>query len=272
LPNTAAAKSGGFTLNPLHLFARLRPLAEIMGPDVLLLGALIAAVVVLRKRGRVLGGPCRLLLLWVVALPFVYGVFGMQVLSRYLLLVVPFTIVLGFVALEDLTHRFARFRPAMIAAVALAGVALNVAVYFAAVVGPSRAFSHDLTHRLKDLALYVKDVSGQDAVVAAADIGYLAFYSERRILDLGGLVDTGTRRLRSEHTYEEIIEQGLYLDLASHPRVDFFIDRDLVPNRFEGKTLRGYRFESLRIERVSNLGLRKPGPFFYTLYRLERDA
>lgn len=273
LPNTAAAKSGGVTLNPLMLLERVRPLAEIMGPDALLLAALAASVVVLPRRARVFSDPYRFLLLWVVALPAAYVVFGIQVLSRYMLLVVPFSMVLGFIALEDLADGFASpLRRAVVAVPALAGVALNVALYLAVVVGPSRAFSHDLTHRLKDFARQIKDQSDENAVVAAADIGYLAFYSQRRVLDLGGLVDRGTRRLRSEHTYEEIIKQGLYLDLATHPRVDFFIDRDRVANRFQGTTRRGYRFEAVRVERVDNLGIRKRGPYFYTLYRLERDG
>jgi hypothetical protein len=272
LPNTAAAKSGGATLNPVLLFERVRPLAEIMGPDALLLAALAFAVVVL-PRTRVFGDPYRFLLLWVIALPTAYVVLGMQVLSRYMLLVVPFSIVLGFLALEDLADRFgAPLRRAVVVVPALAGVVLNVALYLGVVVGPSRAFSHDLTHRLKDFARQIKDQSDENAVVAAADIGYLAFYSQRRVLDLGGLVDRSTRRLRSEHPYDEIIEQGLYLDLAAYPRVDFFIDRDRVANRFQGATRHGYRFETVRVERVANLGIRNPGPFYYTLYRLERDG
>lgn len=274
LPNTAAAKSGGLDLNPLLLLKRLEPLAQIMGTDAFLLAALATSVVVLRSRARVLGAPCRFLLLWVVALPAAYVVLDMQVLSRYMLLVVPFSTVLGFLALEDLANRFSTstLRRTAVLAPALAGLALNVAVYLGVVVAPSRAFSYDLTHRLKDLALYLKDHSDEDAVVAAVDIGYLAFYSQRRVLDLGGLVDTGTRELSAGHTYEEIVHDGLYLDLAAYPRVDFFVDRELVPNRFHGATLRGYRFEGIRVERVENLGIRKPGPYFYTLYRLDRDA
>jgi hypothetical protein len=62
----------------------------------------------------------------------------------------------------------------------------------------------------------------------------------------------------------------MYLNLAGYPRVDFFIDRVKEANRFDQKTLRGYRFESVLVERVENLGIRKPGPYFYTLYRLHR--
>jgi hypothetical protein len=138
-------------------------------------------------------------------------------------------------------------------------------------VPPSRAFSHDLTHNMKGIALYVREHSHENAVVAAADIGYLAFYSQRRVLDLGGLVEPVTGDLRSRYSYEDIIQQGLFLDLDAYPTVDFFIDRELEPDRFEGRLLSGYRFRRVYGTTVRNLGIRKPGPYHYTLYRLERE-
>jgi len=111
----------------------------------------------------------------------------------------------------------------------------------------------------------------QSSPVAAADIGYLAFYSHRRVLDLGGLVDNETLALREAHTYEEIVDKGLYLTLPKYPSVDFFIDRELTANRFDERVIEGYRFDSVLVTQVRNLGIRKPGPYFYTLYRLTRQ-
>jgi hypothetical protein len=275
LPNTAAAKSGGLTLGPLTLFKKLEPVVKIAGStEGLWLLAIIVSLVVLRRRSRILSTGCRFLLLWVVALPVAYIILDVQILSRYMLLTSPFAVVLGFAALEDLADRLpvtARVRRLAIAGITVWVAALNVILYFGVVVRPSRAFSYDLTHRLKELAIYVKDQSSDDAVVAAMDIGYLAFYSGRRVLDLGGLVDTVTNELRKRYTYEEVVQQGLFLELDKYPRVDFFIDRETTPNRFNDKTVNGYRFESIRVDRIDNLGIRKPGPYFYTVYRLQRE-
>jgi hypothetical protein len=119
--------------------------------------------------------------------------------------------------------------------------------------------------------VHVREHSPEDAVVAAIDIGYVGFYSERRVLDLGGLVDTKTARLMREHTYEDVVQQGLYLDLATFPRVDFLIDRAVVPNRLDGWSYGGHRLEAIRVEQIENLGIRKPGPYFFTLYRIYSD-
>jgi putative intracellular protease/amidase len=119
-----------------------------------------------------------------------------------------------------------------------------------------------------DLALYLRDHSPPDAVVAAADIGYLAFYSERRVLDLGGLVEPETGKLREAHEYDEIVERGLYFDVPGYPRVDYFVDRDHEENRFDGAIVNGHRFEKVHATVVRNLGIRKPGVYHYALYRL----
>jgi hypothetical protein len=118
------------------------------------------------------------------------------------------------------------------------------------------------------LARFLHDHSPPEAVVAAADIGYLAFYSQRRVLDLGGLVEPEAGRLREAHDYEEIVARGLYFGLRGYPRVDYLVDREPVASRFDGQVINGHRFERVYMTTVRNLGIRKPGTFYYTLYRI----
>jgi len=272
LPNTAGAKSGGLILSPAVFVGKLEPVAQIMGSaEGLHILCIAAALVLLRSKSRLLSRPLRFHLLWVIALPVAYVVFDIQILSRYLLLLSPFVAVLGFAALEELCGRLPQRarRAALVLATAVV-VAVNVVFYFIVIVPPSREFSYDLSHNMKRVAVYIEKNSPQQAVVAAADIGYLAFYSNRRVLDLGGLVEPETGTLREAHTYEEIVEKGMYLNLERYPRVDFFIDRDKERNRFAGAVIEGHRFERVLEEKVRNLGIRKPGPFYYTLYRLHR--
>jgi hypothetical protein len=84
-------------------------------------------------------------------------------------------------------------------------------------------------------------------------------------------VDKAAAGLMREHTYEEVVQQGLYLDLATFPRVDFLIDRATTPNRLDGRTFGDRRLESIRVEQMENLGIRMPGPYFFTLYRVHSD-
>jgi hypothetical protein len=271
LPNTAGAKSGGLVLNPVTFVRKFIPVVLIVGgTQAIAVIATAVSLLVFRGRSRLLKPETRFFLLWIVALPVSYVLFDIQILSRYMLLVTPLVCVTGWLALEELTERYLpRIRwSAVKTAIAVVIILLNAALYTKVVLPPSVAFSQDLMHNMKSIADYLRDNSEKDAVVAAADIGYLAFYSERRVLDLGGLVEPATGALRLSNSYEEIIQRGLYLDLEEYPHVDFFIDRDLKQNRFEGRLMGGYRYERVYQTTVRNLGIRKPGPYYYTLYRL----
>ncbi|MDH3214728.1 MAG: hypothetical protein OEN01_00380 [Candidatus Krumholzibacteria bacterium] len=276
LPNTAAAKRGGLTLDPLEILDKLKPIFKISASTEGILGVMIlVAILGLRGRTRVFTPACRFLLLWIIGLPIAYVVLDVQVLSRYMLLATPFTIVLGYTALEDIMFRLKTRHSAgraALAVVALVVAIWNTGFYLGVVVEPSRSFSYGLTHELKEVARYLRENSDLDDVVAAMDIGYLAFYSERRVLDLGGLVDTETNQLREKSTYEEVVHRGLYLDLDGYPRVDFLVDRARVPNRFQDSTINGHRLQSVRVARMDNLGIRSPGPYYFTLYRIRRQG
>ncbi len=269
LPNTAGAKSGGLVTSPIVFVAKLSPVVKIVGATqgVALL-ALAADVIANGRRAVLLSRRFRFAALWIVALPAAYALADIQILSRYLLLIVPAVCAGGWCALENVSRRVPA-RAGTVAALALAvAVLVNTVFYARVVLPPSRAFSDDLTHHMADLARYLHDNSAPDAVVAAADIGYLAFYSGRRVLDLGGLVEPRTAMLRRTHDYEEIVDRGLYFDVPGYPHVDYLVDREHEPNRFDGRVLAGHRFERVYMTTVRNLGIRKPGPYYYTVYRL----
>lgn len=266
LPNTAGAKSGGLVLDPVTFVRKFTPIAKIVlsSQGVALLGvmALVAARGIRLRVAR----NVRFLALWVVALPVAYVVFDIQVLSRYVLLVTPVLAVAGIAAFDRLPIERRR-RRAVVVAATLVSIAVNAGFHARVVLPASRAFSHDLTHNLRDLALYLRDHSPPDAVVAAADIGYLSFYSQRRVLDLGGLVEPAMLARREAHTYEEIMDRAMYFDVPGYPHVDYVIDRVTEPPRFDGVVMSGHRFERVYATTVRNLGIRKPGPYHYALYR-----
>lgn len=271
LPNTAGAKSGGLILSPLLFLEKLRPVVKVVGSsEALPVVAMVVSLLLLRGRSLLLAVRQRFMLLYVVAVPVAYVVLDIQILSRYLLLITPVVCVLGWVALQELLDRFSppsRHRAVMIAAVVVA-VGMSAGFYWRVVVPPSRAFTYDLTHGMKGLARFLDANAAEDAVVAAADIGYLAYYGKRRVLDLGGLVEPETGLLRSQYSYEQIAAEGLFFDVKGYPRVDYFVDRDLERDRLDGRTLSGHRYDKVYETTVRNLGIRKPGPYYYVLYKL----
>jgi len=270
LPNTAGAKSGGLVTNPVLFAAKLAvPLKIVVSAQAVAVLAMLADLTLNRRRAFVLTPSFRFAALWIAALPLAYVLADIQVLSRYLLLVTPAVCAGGWKSLESvLASSSPRVRGVVLAGALVLAIAGNGILYARVVLPPSRAFSEDLQVRMVGLARFLHDHSPADAVVAAADIGYLAFYSERRVLDLGGLVEPETGRLRAAHDYEEIVEKGLYFGLPGYPHVDYLVDREHVADRFDGRVINGHRFEKVYLTTVRNLGIRKPGQFYYTLYKI----
>jgi hypothetical protein len=267
LPNTAGAKSGGLVTNPWLFAIKSVPILKIvLSSQTVSALAVLADLWTSRRRAVVFDPRLRFCVLWAVALPLAYVLFDVQVLSRYLLLIAPAICVVGWRSLEHAAGVYAR-RVAVWATVI--AVVTNAIFYARVVLPPSRAFSADLTGAMTQLALYLRDNSPPDAVVAAADIGYLAFYSQRRVLDLGGLVEPETGKLRRAYDYEDIIARGLYFDVPGYPHVDYFVDRDLERDRFDGAVVSGHRLTRVFGTDVVNLGIRKPGIYYYALYRID---
>ena len=100
------------------------------------------------------------------------------------------------------------------------------------------------------------------------DIGAVGYYSQRRILDLGGLVSPEINSIRRKVDYEDMLAKGLYLKF----RPDYLVDRSPVDKRFADVVIKGNRFVPLKEGRIATLGIRKRGPFIYVLYRIEPVA
>ena len=232
---------------------------------------MLADLAVSRRRAFVLTPEFRFAALWIVALPVAYVLSDIQILSRYLLLITPAVCVAGWLALQSLWRSSRpRVQTVAMACALVVALAMSAVVYARVVLPPSRAFSEDLQVNLVGLARFLHDHAAPGQVVAAADIGYLAFYSHRRVLDLGGLVEPRMASLREAHDYEDIVAQGLYFDVPGYPHVDYLVDREHQPNRLDGTVVNGHRFDRVYMTTVRNLGIRKPGEFYYTLYKVTK--
>ncbi len=53
-----------------------------------------------------------------------------------------------------------------------------------------------------------------------------------------------------------------------YARVEYSVDRDRRRERFDNRTISGRRFDALRTTAVRYLGIRQPGPYYFTLYEL----
>jgi len=274
LPLTAGAKQGRPAFGAAMLASALVPM-KVIGATLLLPAAAAAAFAIawIFRGGRlfepgagVSRGGVLLLMIWAFLLPAVYVIFDFHVLSRYLLPVFPALIAAGFTGaarlLRGVSSRTAR---GLIVAMALATMTQSLVFYFTVAVRPTKEFSRGLREVLVPMGIWLAENSPPGSVVATPDIGAIGYFSGRKVLDLGGLVTPEINDMRRNVDVERIIEEGLYLDLGA----DYLVDRDRQPRRFDGSVIRGFRFTAVMEGTVSNLGIRKPDPVTYTLYRID---
>jgi hypothetical protein len=219
LPNTFAAKTAyyasGGNAYPARVWEFLT--GGPMLPFALLATAgLLPLVRDVRKRRRSLA---LIPLLWVAALVGAYAwklpVLHLQ--GRYMMPLIPFVLLLAALGVREIHDLLGRLgRTAMIRGSALTGTIMAVClawtVYHAA--GTATKYALHCAHiaeRQVRTAHWIRENLPEDAVVATHDIGALGFYSQRRIVDMVGLVSPGMIATigRPELLPQSLVAQGV---------------------------------------------------------------
>jgi hypothetical protein len=263
-PATLRAKSTPFGLQPARLLSNIVVLAKLIG-----LAAALPALAMLWsglrrcvRAPREFLGPSWLtpvLWAWSIGLLTVYLLRDVQVVSRYLEILLPAILLLGAQALRDRSWS-GRAWALQIA------VGLAMTVFW---VGPStRAFSNSIDVALGDISDWLNANTEPGTELAIYDIGIVGYRSHCKILDLGGLVDPRINVLRDRVDDSEILREGLFF---SHGEPRYLVDRDAQPEALKLKGVGGRKLSPILTRSVKNLGLSRSEPVHYTLYRVDVD-
>src|SRR5262249_50454937 len=152
---------------------------------------------------------------WLIAVPALYVARGVPVLSRYLLPLLPVLAWLAWRALESwalgepaaIDAQRATRVGAIAGAIAALVLAQNLVLYRTAVVPQVRSFSAAMRHSVIPWARRLGALSAPRAVIATPDIGAFGYFSERRILDLGGLVTPAMVPLLEREEPEDVVSK-----------------------------------------------------------------
>ena len=263
-PNTAEAKG-----SMVHGLSKLLPSVERVLRIVastslveMLIFAVAALVWVYRGRWRELwrhGDPRLVLLMvaWVFGVVGLYGVRGVNVYTRYLLIFMPFVVIGGFAPLAPWWRKGGRTRALVLALGAV--VLLQNTVLDLRVIRPATIRYQESERRVNVvIGEWLRDNAPPDAVVAVPDIGAIAYISRREILDLNGLITPELLPYKRSKTVNRYLEE--------HPP-QFMISIDPDPRWLEEHG------PNLALEWVMSLPFEKmfifqDEPLYYTLYRV----
>jgi hypothetical protein len=279
LPQTLLAKTAG----PLDLptrFADLWRQVKIVGATDGLMATLLALALVaggrrVWPRGEQAQRAQRLLpWVWVVAVPALYVVRGVTVLSRYLLPLLPVLSWLAWRAgerwslgsTEPRAPRAIRRTVAAGAVLALLVVAQNLLVYRGAVLPQVRSFSDGLRGSLVPMGRWLRVNSPPLAAVATPDIGAIGYFGHRRVVDLAGLVTPEMVPYLEREPYEEATANFRF---ASFARPEYVLDRSSARDDLRQRSRYARALTPVGYASVPNLGVAHPDPAYYTLYRVD---
>jgi len=199
-------------------------------------------------------GALALLLLWPAALAAFFLIARVQFISRYWVPVTPALCAAAWVGAELTFGRRARLGLGALYFGQQAAVLLFL-------VGPQiDAFARGLHRGPAEIGRWLHANAASDAVVATPDIGAIGFFGERYVLDVGGLVTPAMAPILARHDLPEIMREGLYEEVGVP---DYLVDR--APR---AGVLADDRHELLLSSRIDNLGLSRPKPQYYSLYRV----
>jgi len=212
---------------------------------------------------------------WLLGVPALYVARGVPVLSRYLLPLLP---ILAWLAWRSADRWWVgdpephqargRERRAAVLGAALGALVVtqNLVVYRTTVLPQVTSFSAGLERSLIHWGKWFGAHSSENAQIAAPDIGAIGYYSQRRVLDLAGLVTPRMIPLLEQSPQEDVLAELRFADFA---RPDYLIDRASEPYDLLRRSPYAECFVTLGHADVPNLGIARPGTMVYSIYRVD---
>ena len=201
---------------------------------------------------------------WLVALPAFYAATGVPGVTRYIVPLAPVLVAYGWRLLAP--HLRAAPRAAATFAVAI-GVGLGA--YLFVVVPQARTFTKGVEATLADQGRWFAANTPAGTRVAIRDIGAFAYYADRPVVDLAGLVTPEMGSLMQGHTYDDI---ALGLRFASFARPEYSIDAATEPARMKADSPFGGCLALVREGRLDRRAIRKPEPAWFSAYRIDWEC
>ncbi len=169
---------------------------------------------------------------WIILLPAFYVLFSVNVVSRYLLIVTPLILVLGYFYFHELLRdRPTVLRYGLVLALTAAVMLQSQFIYKKYARPHMEAFTVGLETCLEPIGRWLGEQTPPGTVIMTADVGALGYFSRRYICDYNGIVspgaDTGTK---SNDSFTELIRHRGWGDLCEPA---YIVHRSSVPGDLE---------------------------------------
>jgi hypothetical protein len=286
-PNTLAAKAAGGEGLGYHLEQLARQAGIVLATDGLLAMVALALIgyrLVRRELPRLKPATRFLPWAWMAAVPLLYMVRGVPVLSRYLMPLLP---LLAWLAWRLLDGALAGPRPGTArgpqgsrpgptgregrswvagAVLAVLVVAQNVVLLERVVRPQVDSFTAGMHGGLEPWGHWFATHTPESTVIAAPDIGALGYLSQRRVVDLAGLVTPAMVPILMHVSPEDAVARFEFMKFS---RPDYVVDRATSAWDLEHRSRWARALTRIGTATLPNLGVARPTPAVYSFYRVD---
>ncbi len=259
IPNTYYGKSSGLP-SVSEIFPSISTIVKLLAAtQSLLIVACVTSFFFDERRSGWEGK--HFLWIWIVILPMFYLLNGVEVVSRYLLIILPFLIiggVNGFQILCRLLRPSSKKVFLFASVIIIVTLAQNQFLYWWVMKPHLDSFVLGTNNCLKPMGRWLRDNTEGNAVVFVPDVGVIGYYSDRIICDIG-LVTPEVAKAFHGLDYDNGMLQRKY-DSIIHP--DYVIDRSPASERLASLSL-----VPIMTRQFPVLGITNSDTTYYTLYK-----
>ena len=260
VPNTALGKST-LTLSPVVFIEQIKEISKTLAGAGLIevLLSFVFILLAIRKKNFQQTFP---MLIWVFALLLLYIVTDADIISRYLLIISPFFILIGLKSIENLKFN----QKFIIIAVFLLSLFYSQFIFYKFVKPSTDDFIKGMNECLIPEGKWLKENTPPGSRILVNDVGAIGYFSERYILDAAALVN------RDLELNKRIMNTPLEDRLQTHKLLKF-INADYVIDRDTSETFSIIEFNRFSLnpefmKKFPSLGISDPTPRYFKIYKV----
>lgn len=262
VPNTTIGKAT-FTFSFSTIKAQVAEIAKTLAPSsaIEILLSLIFIIYSLRKKTIWV---YTAVWLWPFCLLLMYIVTDSDIISRYLMLIIPVFTLLAVKCIEA-----SGSRQYVLGTVLFILVAVQSQYVFYKYVKPhTDNFTAGVQDCLIPIGKWFNENSPQDSKILVNDVGAIGYYSERYIIDAAALINRDIE-LNKKIMQIPVEERKTAANLLKFVKADYVVERDSVTSSTDIQA-GNYRLQFVFSKAFPGLGISDPTPRYYKVYKVIR--
>ena len=205
---------------------------------------------------------------WILFVIVSYASTGVNVVSRYLLLIIPLIVIFSYSFLYQVISN-SKWKSYVYAAVMVFTGALilqNQIVYWKLVNPGIQAFEQGMETCLIPIGKWLKNNTAPESIVFVPDVGAIGYYSDRKICDAAGLVSPSLLPfVRRGDSFKKMVEERMYQTACA---ANYVVFRSFESEEWNPPP----ELTPLFTKQMPRMSLSEVRPTLYTVYEVGQQS